>query len=723
MKLPDFHKADRWISKILSYPGIDEEVLAQKKINWLASIAVTLMISILTLTYHLIFPQLRLLIYYGLILTIIYSQGIIYPLIFKYIGVWRVFIDQILVVIITFIFILKLGGIADSGGLIFVGLAQVFFSLNFRKKIHSLIIFVVYLVTIILSGFLHPYLTVPPEMNSTVNISLFVFNLLWISVFAMVFILNFISQQIRLKQHETIRLKELDEFKSRLYTNITHEFRTPLTIITGMTELMKNDPEKYLGEGCNKINNNAAILLNLVNQMLDLSKLEAGAMPVKMIRADINLFIRHIVELFQSVADKKKIKLDFDQSDQQLIIDYDPEKLMQIISNLISNALKFTQYCGRINVSTSVSSGNKFEILVGDNGPGIAEAHLPYIFDRFYRVGEGGKHVFPGSGLGLALTREIVKLLDGTITVESVFGEGTEFLVSLPVTCNAPIEEVTYPRLINDTIVTHSNSNEKNTLLPSTDSNKDNSKPLLLIVEDNDDVVQYLITVLGKEYEVMVAEDGHEGLLKAYQYVPDIVLSDIMMPRMDGIEMLEKVKCDIRTSHIPVVLLTAKADIVSRLEGLERGADAYIAKPFSKEELLVQLRSLVEFRKKLRDRYSAIGNLRLSEEKNFHYEDAFMNKVRDKMTCNLSDEMFDIHKLCSEMAMSRTQLYRKFRSLTDKTPNDYFLTLRLHKAMELLSSSEISVSEAAYGTGFKNLSHFSRAFTHEFGINPSEVHK
>ena len=214
-----------------------------------------------------------------------------------------------------------------------------------------------------------------------------------------------------------------------------------------------------------------------------------------------------------------------------------------------------------------------------------------------------------------------------------------------------------------------------------------------------------------------------EGLLKAYQYVPDIVLSDIMMPRMDGIEMLEKVKCDIRTSHIPVVLLTAKADIVSRLEGLERGADAYIAKPFSKEELLVQLRSLVEFRKKLRDRYSAIGNLRLSEEKNFHYEDAFMNKVRDKMTCNLSDEMFDIHKLCSEMAMSRTQLYRKFRSLTDKTPNDYFLTLRLHKAMELLSSSEISVSEAAYGTGFKNLSHFSRAFTHEFGINPSEVHK
>ena len=365
MKLPDFHKADRWISKILSYPGIDEEVLAQKKINWLASIAVTLMISILTLTYHLIFPQLRLLIYYGLILTIIYSQGIIYPLIFKYIGVWRVFIDQILVVIITFIFILKLGGIADSGGLIFVGLAQVFFSLNFRKKIHSLIIFVVYLVTIILSGFLHPYLTVPPEMNSTVNISLFVFNLLWISVFAMVFILNFISQQIRLKQHETIRLKELDEFKSRLYTNITHEFRTPLTIITGMTELMKNDPEKYLGEGCNKINNNAAILLNLVNQMLDLSKLEAGAMPVKMIRADINLFIRHIVELFQSVADKKKIKLDFDQSDQQLIIDYDPEKLMQIISNLISNALKFTQYCGRINVSTSVSSGNKFEIQIG----------------------------------------------------------------------------------------------------------------------------------------------------------------------------------------------------------------------------------------------------------------------------------------------------------------------------------------------------------------------
>jgi len=712
-------KADKWITKILSRPDIDEDTLTQKKINWISSIAVTSMIFCVTMAYHIVFPQLRILIYYGLILTLIYLQGIIYPLFMHHIGVWRAFIDQGAVVIITFICILLLGGIPHSGGLVFVGMAQVLFSLNFREKRATLWIFIIYMVTVILAGVLHPYLKIPPEMTTGVNISLFVINLLWISGFAMVFVLSFISQRVRLEQMETNRFKELDEAKTKLYTNITHEFRTPLTIITGMTELIRGDPEKWLEEGTAKIDRNAKTLLTLVNQMLDLSKLEAGSMPVRMIRADINLYIKYIVELFRSVAAGKKIDLNFKSGNHHTVIDYDPDKLMQIISNLLSNALKFTQPCGFVDVTSVLTGDRKFKIRVSDNGPGIPETHLPYIFDRFYRAGDAN----PGSGLGLALTKELVKLLGGTITADSIFGEGTEITVSLPVSYNAPLQEVPGINEIRERIshqIITDDGLDSQSLHPV---NVRTDKPIILVVEDNKDVVLYLLTFLEKEYDVLVAADGQDGLHKAIESVPDLILSDIMMPVMDGIDLLKSVKNDLRTSHIPVVMLTAKADIGSRLEGLERGADAYIAKPFIKEELLVQLRSLIELRKKLQQRYSPASHLHLTGENDFHLEDAFMGKIRDVMLANISNESFHIDRLCKETAMSRTQLYRKFRSLTDKTISEYFRTLRLHKARELLNTTEISVSEAAYKTGFKNVSHFSRVFTQSFGINPREIRK
>ena len=712
-------KADKWITKILSRPDIDEDTLTQKKINWISSIAVTSMIFCVTMAYHIVFPQLRILIYYGLILTLIYLQGIIYPLFMHHIGVWRAFIDQGAVVIITFICILLLGGIPHSGGLVFVGMAQVLFSLNFREKRATLWIFIIYMVTVILAGVLHPYLKIPPEMTTGVNISLFVINLLWISGFAMVFVLSFISQRVRLEQMETNRFKELDEAKTKLYTNITHEFRTPLTIITGMTELIRDDPEKWLEEGTAKIDRNAKTLLTLVNQMLDLSKLEAGSMPVRMIRADINLYIKYIVELFRSVAAGKKIDLNFKSGNHHTVIDYDPDKLMQIISNLLSNALKFTQPCGFVDVTSVLTGDRKFKIRVSDNGPGIPETHLPYIFDRFYRAGDAN----PGSGLGLALTKELVKLLGGTITADSIFGEGTEITVSLPVSYNAPLQEVPGINEIRERIshqIITDDGLDSQSLHPV---NGRTDKPIILVVEDNKDVVLYLLTFLGKEYDVLVAADGQDGLHKAIESVPDLILSDIMMPVMDGIDLLKSVKNDLRTSHIPVVMLTAKADIGSRLEGLERGADAYIAKPFIKEELLVQLRSLIELRKKLQQRYSPASHLHLTGENDFHLEDAFMGKIRNVMLANISNESFHIDRLCKETAMSRTQLYRKFRSLTDKTISEYFRTLRLHKARELLNTTEISVSEAAYKTGFKNVSHFSRVFTQSFGINPREIRK
>jgi signal transduction histidine kinase/AraC-like DNA-binding protein len=716
-------KTDQWISKILSYPGIDKDTLTQEKLYWISSVAVTTMIFCLTISYHIIFPQLRIIIYYGLFLTAVYLQGVIFPPFIHGQKVKWQLINQLIVSIATFLCILKLGGIPYSGGLVFIGLALVLFTLNFRVKKHSIIIFCTYLVTVILAGILNPYLTVPPEMTPEVNVSLFVVNTVWISSFAMVFVFNFISQRIRLEQIEIERIKELDEAKSRFYTNITHEFRTPLTIITGMTDLMRNDPERWLFEGSEKIDRNACVLLNLVNQLLDLSKLETGAITVRMIRSDISLYTRYIVELFQSLAAGRKITLIYSSHDEGLVMDYDPDKLMQIISNLLSNALKFTQSSGHIEVTTSMTGDGRFELRVSDNGIGIPEDFIPHVFDRFSRVEESSGNANPGSGLGLALTNELVRLLDGTITVESVLGEGTEFTVTLPVTYNAPLQEGPGLHELKSKMThffIHHNKQEKSPLDHKPGSGE---KPMLLIVEDNYDVVHYLLALFARDYDVIVAANGEEGVSKAVEYVPDIILSDIMMPVMDGIEMLEVVKNDIRTSHIPVVILTAKADVSTRLEGLARGADAYISKPFDRIELQVQLQSLIKQRKKLQERYAQVGHLVLPDEKGFHIEDAFMERMRTLMITNLCNENYDIQKLCHEMSMSRTQLYRKFRSLTDRSPNDYFRSLRLHKAKDLLAGSEVTVAEAAYRSGFKNVSHFSRVFAREFGIKPREINK
>jgi DNA-binding response OmpR family regulator/anti-sigma regulatory factor (Ser/Thr protein kinase) len=490
-----------------------------------------------------------------------------------------------------------------------------------------------------------------------------------------------------------------------------------------MTDLIRSDPVKWLADGTEKINRNAAILLNLVNQMLDLSKLEAGAMPVRMIRSDINLYIRYIVELFQSVAVGRRITLNCTPGKLNMMLDYDPDKLMQIVSNLISNALKFTQPSGHVEVSTSLTGDGKFELRVSDSGIGISEDFLPYIFNRFSREDANKANTNPGSGLGLALTNELVKLLNGTITAESVVGEGTEITVTLPVTYDAPLQEGPGLHEIKSIISSFFVHHEKKEYRKEDHIPGRVEKHILLLVEDNDDVVSYLVSLFAGEYDVIIASNGKEGAAKAIEYVPDIILSDIMMPIMDGIEMLSIVKNDLRTSHIPFVMLTAKADVASRLDGLARGADAYIAKPFDMNELKVQLRSLIEQRTKLQERYSKVGHPILSDEKDFHFEDAFIKRTMALMMANLGNENYDIQKLCQEMTMSRTQLYRKFRSLTDKSPNDYFRSLRLQKAKDLLAGTEVTVAEAAYKSGFKNVSHFSRVFTQEFGVKPREVHK
>ena len=723
MKFFTLYKANKWVKKIIEYPGIDKEELTLRKDYWLGSLACLLIIIPLTLTFWIIHPEFKILLTYGVFMTIMFLIYPIASLIIHRNLEGLMFFNQMIITIGTFIFILKLGGIPHSGGLIFIGFFVVLYSLDFRKISHSIWLFIVYVITLILAGVLHPYLTVPPEITPAANIFLFVFNLLWISLLIFVFLLNFISQLVQIEQKEAKRLKEWDEAKTKLYTNITHEFRTPLTVILGMADLIRTKPVKWLHKGCSKIENNGKILLNLVNQMLDLSKLEAGAMPVSKIQADIILYIRYVVEMFQSLADTKKITLDYLPDSDHLIMDYDPEKLIQIISNLISNAIKFTLHGGHVEVMTLITGTNelKFEIKVKDNGMGIPEDHLPHVFNRFYRVESINRQIpgASGSGLGLALTLELAKLLDGTIKVESVYGEGTEFIVSLPITNNASLlGDSELPEIAGGMQTLNTFHDEKR---PISEDNNQKDKPLLLIVEDSNDVIEYLLALLETHYNIQVAANGKEGVKKALKLGPDIILSDIMMPEMDGIELLDKVKNDSRTSHIPVIILTAKADITSRLTGLERGADAYIAKPFNKKELLLQLDNLITLRKKLQERYANIGQLIDLDDKGYNIEDLFILKIREFMFANLSDDMFNVNRLCDEVAMSRSQLYHKFKSLTNRTIFEYLQSLRLLKAKELLLTSDITVSEAAYQTGFKNLSHFSRVFTKEYGVNPSKI--
>lgn len=316
--------------------------------------------------------------------------------------------------------------------------------------------------------------------------------------------------------------------------------------------------------------------------------------------------------------------------------------------------------------------------------------------------------------------RELVELLNGRITAESIPGEGSVFSVELPVTRNASPGEVSdsgsFEKQVRTYLpVSHTLSQPKEAQAPAA-----SGLPLMLMVEDSPDVSRYLGAIMKHEYQVVMAENGKTGYEKALSLVPDIILSDVMMPEMDGIEMLEKVKGDFRTSHIPVVMLTAKADVDSRLEGLDKGADAYLAKPFSEKELFIILRNLVEVRKKLHKRYGRVDRLPESSSGGFQMEDAFMSKVRQVLEANLEDEEFGIYGLCRELAVSRTQLYRKFKSLSNRALSDYFKSLRLHKAKELLCTTDLNVTEVTYAVGFKNLSHFSREFRSEFGKSPME---
>jgi signal transduction histidine kinase/DNA-binding response OmpR family regulator len=638
------HKLDLWLEKRISYPGYSNKQIYAHRSAW-KNTAFASIHSIIFLIGILIFAQqVTLMISYLCIMLIVFvsilALFLILPRLFIPIG----FVTSIIQHLVTFYFIYRLGGIPTSGGMILVGINNVLASLTRQKTWYSVSLFVLYIVLAILMVVLQPWLHVPDYMTPGFNSILYMGNLLFLSGPVLVLVLNFIRQQRNLDELETRHLKEINEMKDRLFTNITHEFRTPLTVIQGMADLIRTQPEQWVEQGTKKIKMNSNILLRMVNQMLGLAKIDAGIMKVTLARRDIIRYLAFLVEMFRSEAVRRKIDLKFISADNHFEMDFDDDKLMHIISNLVSNALKFTPEGGSVVVGTNVlENGEVFTISVRDTGIGIAKDHIDHLFSRFFQVKNGISE--GGIGLGLAFTKEMTELMNGSIYVESLPGIGTEFIVNLPVTRNATLadsQESYLPRQapVEHGIVSISRSSEA---------------PLLLIVEDNSDVIQYLNAILNMEYRIEVAGNGKSGMEKALEIIPDIILSDVIMPVMDGIALLGKMKNDIRTSHIPVVLLTAKADIESRLAGLERGADAYLAKPFDERELHIQLKNLVDQRKKLHERYASYDPLPKTSDISILKEDEFMIKVKQLLEANLGNDEFGITQLCRELAVSHAQ--------------------------------------------------------------------
>lgn len=514
------------------------------------------------------------------------------------------------------------------------------------------------------------------------------------------------------------QLQELDEAKARLYANITHEFRTPLTVILGMVDRIRGHSQER-----NLIQRNSQNLLRLINQLLDLSKLESGKLGLNLLQGDIIRYLQYLTESFYSMAREKDIRLLFYPEVEELVMDFDEAKIQHIVYNLLSNALKFTPGQGKVVLHATLQTraqGDWLQLKVQDSGIGIAERELDHIFDRFYQADASSTRKGEGTGIGLSLTRELVELMEGDISVASSPGKGTTFTLRFPIRQNAPKLPM-QSKAVDQPLVT----SEVPAFPPLSETENGAEKPILVLIEDNADVATYITSLLQPQYHIHVERNGQAGIERVLEVIPDIVISDVMMPEKDGFEVCETLKQDERSSHIPIILLTARGTQEDRLTGLRGGADAYLTKPFEKEELFIRLEKLRELRQILQLRYGGDRQLArtLARKEAPNPEEAFLQKLIQVVRDRLDDPQLGVNDLCRVAKLSNTQVNRKLKALVGKTPSQFIRLIRLQQAIELLESSEMNISEVAYAVGFSDPNYFSRAFSEEFGYAPSVIRK
>lgn len=529
------------------------------------------------------------------------------------------------------------------------------------------------------------------------------------------------NEQLR----EVARREEIEAFKNRFYTNITHEFRTPLTILLGMAQSLRENKEVDVREAGQVVERNGKNLLGLVNQMLDLSKIESGALQLQPRPGDVMQFIKVVTESFDVLAGSKNQKLSVSTRPDHFTTAFDPVRLQQILANLIGNALKYTPEGGEIIVQADILSDEivqsddslphetlaTLSIEVRDNGIGIPPEKQPRIFNRFYRVENGTSQQEDGSGIGLALVKELVGLMEGDVQVESFDSQGSIFRLRLPVQAHqgAPDAE----------------KEQEPVSLAARQPSQTPQKPLLLLVEDNADLTSYLSRLLDGEYQLISAKNGNEGLEKAFEHMPDIVLSDILMPEMDGLEFCRTLKNDLRTSHIPVVMLTARATTGDKIEGLQDGADAWLTKPFDHRELFATLLAVQESRRRLWAYFQQMPAK--SPPNDFAHlveqESEFLHRAWASIDAHLQDESYDIGQLCRDLAMSRTNLHRKLTALSGQSASHFIRSRRLTHAVQLLETTSLTVAEISFRTGFSDPAWFTRCFGEVLGRTPGAWRK
>lgn len=538
---------------------------------------------------------------------------------------------------------------------------------------------------------------------------------------------------LRMREYEAIKQKELDETKSRFFANLSHEFRTPLMLIKGPLEQLMEDKSNGKNiERFKMIYRNTENLKTLIDQLLELTQLEAASIPLKAKKQNLLKHLQGLAYTFKELAADKDIHLSFNTSEDSLTTWIDSDKMEKIINNLLSNSLKFTSKGGDVSIDVIkiiLDEKEYAEIKISDTGIGIPAQKLDRIFDRFYQVDDSNQRTYGGSGIGLALVKELVDLHKWDIYVTSEINKGTQFSLRIPLWDNYLAEnQKVKSEFIDDAKINIEINNpfQENNLLESEGGDEEiviSNKPSILIVEDSSDVRLYLLDLLKSDYLLFEAVNGKQGINIAKEKIPDLIISDVMMPEMDGMEFCSKIKSDFLTSHIPVIMLTAKASGESKIQGLETGADDYLTKPFNSKELFVRIKNLLEQRKRLREKFAkeTIEQKQISTINPLDEE--FLQKAFSLVENNLDNVNFDTETFAKEMFLSRMQLHRKLQAITGQTPGDFIRSFRLKRAAQLLKEKRLSITQIAFAVGYNSPSQFTRAFYKQFNCSPSEYLK
>ncbi|WP_346860193.1 two-component regulator propeller domain-containing protein [uncultured Draconibacterium sp.] len=537
-----------------------------------------------------------------------------------------------------------------------------------------------------------------------------------------------IKSQLVVERLNARKLHELDMLKLKFFTNISHEIRTPLTLILGpLNKLLKNEASPAeVKENLQLMHRNANNLDRLINQLLDFRKLQTGNLKLNLTEADIVRFIETLVHSFNDFADEKQIQLKFTTLKKKLTAVFDHDKIEKIINNLLSNAFKFTAPGGSVSVTLSLvfnsedddfhntSKDKQFiEITVKDTGRGIPPQNIKKIFNRFFQSDEEDGN--SGAGIGLALVKELVKLHKGEIFVSSKTGMGTKFTIRIPYLAtiqHKTTETASLPKGIDADYIDLEKQLEESSEIPG--------EKIMLVVDDNPDVRQFISSHFNSSYKIIEAKNGDEGWELALKAIPDIVISDILMPVSNGYELCKRIKNDERTSHIPVLLLTAMHSKENEIKGLTTGADDYITKPFDLSVLQVKVENVLSIRESLKQKYTGTVVLEPKNVVITSHDEKFLQRAIEIVEENISDSELDIENFSVKVGVSRMQLYRKLHALTDMTVKEFIRHIRLKRASQLLSQNKMNISEVAYEVGFKDLSHFRKCFKREFGMSASE---